>query len=250
MSDRYYRRNNNEIKNFNKLDQTVNELKNVILSKINGIQQKIEFLNSDLDIVKNDIHLENILKFELKENIYIYFDKESDNTFRIVNISLTNLKKGDIIETNFNMLNKIKFYANNQVILYINYKFINDKNIIVCGFDIDENIYRNKIVNNYVLSNIDKDYESIDSKINFYMDNTKLNDYGFVEIFHYKETYGELIIEDYNTYQYMNYYRDKNINDIDKYIINTINNINVELESLDERISSLENGNNNNKRKQ
>ena len=44
----------------------------------------------------------------------------------------------------------------------------------------------------------------------------------------------------------MNYYRDKNINDIDKCIINTINNINVELESLDKRISSLENGNDNN----
>ena len=44
----------------------------------------------------------------------------------------------------------------------------------------------------------------------------------------------------------MNYYRDKNINDIDKYIINNINNINVELKSLDKRISSLENGNNNN----
>ena len=44
----------------------------------------------------------------------------------------------------------------------------------------------------------------------------------------------------------MNYYRDKNINDIDKYIIDTINNINVELESLDERISNLENGDNNN----
>ena len=42
----------------------------------------------------------------------------------------------------------------------------------------------------------------------------------------------------------MNYYRDKNINDIDKYIIDTINNINVELESLDKRISSLENGDN------
>ena len=44
----------------------------------------------------------------------------------------------------------------------------------------------------------------------------------------------------------MNYYRDKNINDIDKYIINTINNINGELESLDKRISNLENGDNNN----
>ena len=33
----------------------------------------------------------------------------------------------------------------------------------------------------------------------------------------------------------MDYYRDININDIDKYIINTINNINVELESLDKK---------------
>ena len=40
MCDRYYRKNNNELKNFNKLDQTVDELKNIILGKINGIQQK------------------------------------------------------------------------------------------------------------------------------------------------------------------------------------------------------------------
>ena len=40
----------------------------------------------------------------------------------------------------------------------------------------------------------------------------------------------------------MTYYRKEN--DIDKYIINTINNINVELESLDKRISNLENGDN------
>ena len=43
MSNRYYRKNNNEIKKFNKLDQTVNELKNIILDKINGIQQKMNF---------------------------------------------------------------------------------------------------------------------------------------------------------------------------------------------------------------
>ena len=43
----------------------------------------------------------------------------------------------------------------------------------------------------------------------------------------------------------MNYHRDKNINDIDKYIIDTLNNINVEIESLDKRISNLENSNNN-----
>ena len=41
----------------------------------------------------------------------------------------------------------------------------------------------------------------------------------------------------------MAYYRKEN--DIDKYIINNINNINVELESLDKRISNLENENNN-----
>ena len=41
----------------------------------------------------------------------------------------------------------------------------------------------------------------------------------------------------------MDYYRKEN--DIGKCIINTINNINVELESLDKRISNLEKGNNN-----
>ena len=64
-------KNNNELKSFNKLDQTVDELKNTILGKINSIQQKIKFLNNDLNIIKNNINLKNILKFELKENIYI-----------------------------------------------------------------------------------------------------------------------------------------------------------------------------------
>ena len=40
----------------------------------------------------------------------------------------------------------------------------------------------------------------------------------------------------------MDYYR-KNNNDIDKFIIDNINNINSEIESLDKRISNLENGN-------
>ena len=191
MSNRYYRKNVNELKNFNKLDQTVDELKNIILGKINSIQQKIKFLN-------NNINLKNILKFELKENIYTYFDKESNNTFEIILCNLTNLRKNDIIEINFNMLNKIKFHAGNQVELYINYKFINDKNILVCEFDIDKNIYRNKIVNNYVLFNIDKDYENIDLKINFYLDNTNLNENDFVEIFYYKEKYSEIIIKHYS----------------------------------------------------
>ena len=43
----------------------------------------------------------------------------------------------------------------------------------------------------------------------------------------------------------MTYYRKDN-NDIDKFIIDTINNINTEIESLDKRISNLENGNNDN----
>ena len=191
MSNRYYRKNVNELKNFNKLDQTVDELKNIILGKINGIQQKIKSLN-------NNINLKNILKFELNENIYTYFDKESNNTFEIILCNLTNLRKNDIIEINFNMLNKIKFNASNQVELYINYKFINNKNILVCEFDIDKNIYRNKIVNNYVLFNIDKDYENIDLKINFYLDNTNLNENDFVEIFYYKEKYSEIIIKHYS----------------------------------------------------
>ena len=41
----------------------------------------------------------------------------------------------------------------------------------------------------------------------------------------------------------MDYYRKDN----DKFIIDTINNINSEIESLDKRISNLENGNNNEK---
>ena len=190
MSDRYYRKNN-KLKNFNKLDQTVDELKNIILGKINSIQEKIKLLN-------NNINLKNILKFKLEKNIYVYFDKESNNTFEIILCNLTNLRKNDIIEINFNMLNKIKFHAGNQVELYINYKFINNKNILVCEFDIDKNIYRNKIVNNYVLFNIDKDYENIDLKINFYLDNTNLNENDFVEIFYYKEKYSELTIKHYS----------------------------------------------------
>ena len=43
----------------------------------------------------------------------------------------------------------------------------------------------------------------------------------------------------------MTYYRKDN-SDIDKFIIDNINNINYEIESLDKRISNLENGNNNN----
>ena len=44
----------------------------------------------------------------------------------------------------------------------------------------------------------------------------------------------------------MTYYRKDNNNDINKFIIDNINNINSEIESLDKRISNLENGNVNN----
>ena len=43
----------------------------------------------------------------------------------------------------------------------------------------------------------------------------------------------------------MTYYRKDN-SDIDRFIIDTINNIDTEIESLDKRISNLDNGNNNN----
>ena len=42
----------------------------------------------------------------------------------------------------------------------------------------------------------------------------------------------------------MTYYRKDN-DVIDKFIIDTINNINLEIKSLEKRISNLENGNNN-----
>ena len=72
MSNRYYRRNNNNIsKIYIKVDNIIDELKNIILAKINGMQQKIKFLSSDLDIIKDNIYFKNVLKFELKENIYM-----------------------------------------------------------------------------------------------------------------------------------------------------------------------------------
>ena len=58
MSNRYYRRNNNNImKNYSIVNNIVDELKNIILAKINGIQQKLKFLSSNLDINKNNIYL-------------------------------------------------------------------------------------------------------------------------------------------------------------------------------------------------
>ena len=63
------------------------------------------------------------------------------------------------------MINTIKFNANYLVMLYTNYKLTNnDKNILICNFDIDESIYRNNMINNNVLFKVDKNYDSIDLK--------------------------------------------------------------------------------------
>ena len=130
MFDRYYRKRNKDVKN----DDSINELTNIILD----LQRKIKYL-------ENNINLKNIFRYNLKDNIYIRFDKESENNFNIINIPLKNLKKDDILEINFNMISTIRFHANHLIMLYTNYKSSNnEKNILICSFDLDENIYRNK----------------------------------------------------------------------------------------------------------
>ena len=106
MADKYYRRNK-AIKN----DNSIDDLTNIILN----LQQKIKYL-------ENNISLKNIFRFNLNDNIYIHFDKKSDNIFNVINIPLKNLKKDDILEINFNMINTIKFQANHLIMLYTNYK--------------------------------------------------------------------------------------------------------------------------------
>ena len=146
MSDRYYRKRNKDVKN----DDSINDLTNIILD----LQRKIKYLENNIN---------------LKDNIYFRFDKDSKNTFNIINILLKNLKKDDTIEINFNMINTIKFHANHLTMLYNNYELSNNnKNISVCSFNLDDNIYRNKMINNNVLFEIDKNYDTIDLKINFY----------------------------------------------------------------------------------
>ena len=180
MSDRYYRK---RIKNENNND-VINDLTNIVLD----IQRKIE----------NNINLKNILTYELKDNIYIRFDKESENTFNIINIPLKNLNKNDIIEINFNMINTIKFHANHLIMLYTNYNFSNiNKNILVCSFDLDNNIYRNNIIDNNIIFKVDKNYDTIDLKINFYVDKSKLNENDFVELNYYK-VLGNIVIKHYS----------------------------------------------------
>ena len=127
--------------------------------------------------------MKNISRYNLKDNIYIRFDKDSETTSNIINISLKNLKTDDIFEINFNMINTIKFHANHLTILYTNYELSNNnKNILVCSFDLDDNIYRNKMINNNVLFEIDKNYDTIDLKINFYLNKFQLKEIDFVKL--------------------------------------------------------------------
>ena len=172
MSDRYYKKRIKDVKN----DDTINDLTNIVLD----LQRKIKYL-------ENNINLKNIFRYNLKDNIYVRFDKESENTLNIINIPLKNLKKDDILEINFQMINTIKFHANHLIMLYTNYSFSNiNENILVCSFDLDKNIYRNKIINNNIIFEVDKNYDNIDLKINFYLDKSQLKEIDFVELNYYK----------------------------------------------------------------
>ena len=96
------------------------------------------------------------------------------------------------------MINTIKFHANHLVMLYANYELSNNnKNIPVCSFDLDDNIYRNNIINNNVIFEIDKNYDTIDLKINFYLNKFQLKEIHFVELNYYK-ILGDIIIKHYS----------------------------------------------------
>ena len=183
MSDRYYRKRIKDVNN----NDSINDFTNIVLDLL----RKIKYL-------ENNINLKNIFRYNLKNNIYVRFDKDSENIFNIFDIALKNLKKYDIIEINFNMINTIKFHANHLIMLYTNYNFSNNnKNILVCGFDLDDNIYRNKIINNNVTFEVDKNYDTIDLKINFYLDKSQLNENDFVELNYYK-ILGNIVIKHYS----------------------------------------------------
>ena len=183
MSVRYYRKRVKDVDN----NDSINDLTNIVLD----LHRKVKYL-------ENNINLQNIFRYNLKDDIYIRFDKESENTFNIINIPLKNLKKDDILEINFNMINTIKFHANHLIMLYTNYELSNNnKNILVCSFHLDDSIYRNKIINNNALFEIDKNYDNIDLKINFYLDKSQLKEIDFVELNNYK-ILGDIIIKHYS----------------------------------------------------
>ena len=82
--------------------------------------------------------------------------------------------------------------------LYTNYKSSNNnKNILVCNFDLDNNIYRNKIINNNVIFEVDKNNDNIDLKINFYLNKSQLKEINFVEIYYYT-ILGNIAIKHYS----------------------------------------------------
>ena len=96
------------------------------------------------------------------------------------------------------MINTIEFYTNHLTMLYTNYELSNNnKNILVCSFDLVDNIYRNKMINNNVLFEIDKNYDTIDLKINFYLNKFQLREIDFVELNYYK-ILGDIIIKHYS----------------------------------------------------
>ena len=60
------------------------------------------------------------------------------------------------------------------------------KNILVCNFELEKNIYRNRIINNNLIFDIDKNYDNINLEINFYLNKRDLNDDDYIEIDYYK----------------------------------------------------------------
>ena len=96
------------------------------------------------------------------------------------------------------MISTIKFHANHLIMLYTNYELSNsNKNILVCNFDLDNNIYSSKIINNNVIFEVDKNYDTINLKINFYLDKSQLKETDFVELNYYK-ILGNIIIKHYS----------------------------------------------------
>ena len=96
------------------------------------------------------------------------------------------------------MINTIKFHANHLIFLYKNYNFSNNKkNILVCSFDLDKNIFRNKIIDNSIILEVDNNYDTFDLKTNFYLDKSKLNENDFVELNYYK-ILGNIVIKHYS----------------------------------------------------
>ena len=96
------------------------------------------------------------------------------------------------------MINTIKFHANHLIMLYTNYNFSNiNKNILVCNFDLDKNIYRNKIINNNVIFEVYKNYDTIDLKRNFYLDKSQLKEIYFIELNYYR-ILGNIITKHYS----------------------------------------------------